>query len=176
MGHRARVPRNPRKIRSELVAVRFGQNLARARRREGLSQEALGVRASLHRTEIGLLEHGRRVARIDTLIQIAGAMSIDPTELLEGIYWTGGEPARGTFSVSPLEGPPSPGDEEDGEKDEEDGASGEGGGSGEGEAAEEGEDSEEGEAADGGGGEGEEVRTDELEGGAEEDGAEEDPG
>jgi transcriptional regulator with XRE-family HTH domain len=82
-------------MRSEAVAVRFGQNLRRHRRRADLSQEELGARASLHRTEIGLLEHGMRVARVDTLIQLAGAMSIEPAELLEGIHWTVGEPSRG---------------------------------------------------------------------------------
>lgn len=95
-----RVHAGERKARSEGVAIRFGQNLARARRRAALSQEELGVRASLHRTEIGLLEHGRRVARIDTLIQIAGALSVDPAELLEGIFWNAGDTASGRFSIS----------------------------------------------------------------------------
>jgi transcriptional regulator with XRE-family HTH domain len=89
-----------RRARSEEFAIRFGQNLARARRRAGLSQEELGLRASLHRTEIGLLEHGKRIARIDTLVQLAGAMSIPPSELLEGIYWTAGDNKRGQFSFS----------------------------------------------------------------------------
>ena len=53
------------------------ENLARCRNRADLSQEELGVRASLHRTEIGLLERGMRVARIDTLIKLAGALG-DP--------------------------------------------------------------------------------------------------
>lgn len=54
---------------SGIVAGRLGENLHRVRRREGLSQERLAVRASLHRTEIGLLEKGERVCRIDTLIR-----------------------------------------------------------------------------------------------------------
>lgn len=89
-----------RRIRSEEFAIRFGQNLARCRRRAGLSQEELGLRASLHRTEIGLLEHGKRIARIDTLVQLAGAMSIPPSELLEGIHWTAGDERRGQFSFT----------------------------------------------------------------------------
>lgn len=86
--------------RSEEVAERFGQNLLRCRRRAGLSQEELGTRASLHRTEIGMLEHGMRVARIDTLIRLAGAMAIPPGELLEGIHWTVGDPRHGRFSFT----------------------------------------------------------------------------
>lgn len=87
-------------MRSEEVAARFGQNLVRCRRRAALSQEELGARASLHRTEIGLLEHGLRVARIDTLIKLAGAMAIPPSELIDGIHWTPGDPGDGGFSFS----------------------------------------------------------------------------
>jgi len=79
-----------RKARSREVAERLGDNLRRTRRRAGLSQEQVAIRASLHRTEIGLLERGGRVARVDTLIQLAGAMSVHPAELLDGIGWTPG--------------------------------------------------------------------------------------
>jgi transcriptional regulator with XRE-family HTH domain len=90
-----------KKKRSEEVAVHFGKNLARARRQADLSQEELGRRASLHRTEIGMLEHGQRVARIDTVTKLAGAMAIEPQELLEGIHWTPSEDSGGGFSFSP---------------------------------------------------------------------------
>jgi transcriptional regulator with XRE-family HTH domain len=79
------------------VAERFGENLRRARRRAGLSQEQVAVRASLHRTEVGLLERGGRVARIDTLVQLAGAISVDSSELLAGIAWTPGDIQGGSF-------------------------------------------------------------------------------
>lgn len=80
------------------VAERFGENLRRIRRREGLSQEQLAVRASLHRTAIGLLENGQRVCRTDTLIRLAGAMAIRPEELLDGIAWVGGPEPKGAFA------------------------------------------------------------------------------
>jgi hypothetical protein len=38
-----------------------------------ISQEELALRSSPHRTEIGLLERGAQVRRIDTLIKIATA-------------------------------------------------------------------------------------------------------
>jgi hypothetical protein len=38
------------------VARRFGENLRRFRKEADVSQEELGLRCSLHRTEIGLLE------------------------------------------------------------------------------------------------------------------------
>ncbi|HEX5608958.1 MAG TPA: helix-turn-helix transcriptional regulator [Solirubrobacterales bacterium] len=88
-------------MRSEELAIRFGQNLRRCRHLAGLSQEELGERAALHRTEIGMLEHGQRVARIDTLIRLAGAMAIPPGEMLEGIHWSVGDPRRrGSFSFT----------------------------------------------------------------------------
>jgi transcriptional regulator with XRE-family HTH domain len=87
------------RIRSEEVAVRFGRNLFRCRRRAAMSQEELGNLASLHRTEIGMLEHGTRLARVDTLMKLAGALGVDPGELLEGIQWTPGNHAEGTFAI-----------------------------------------------------------------------------
>lgn len=89
-----------KKKRSEEVAFHFGKNLARLRRVAGLSQEELGRRASLHRTEIGMLEHGQRVARIDTVVKLAGAMAIEPQELLEGIHWTPRDRVGGGFNFS----------------------------------------------------------------------------
>ncbi len=80
------------------LAERFGKNLRRVRKREDLSQEQLGRRASLHRTEIGLLEKGERVCRIDTLIRLAGAMAVPPGELLDGIDWVPGPETVGTFT------------------------------------------------------------------------------
>jgi transcriptional regulator with XRE-family HTH domain len=88
------------RVRSEEVAVKFGRNLFRCRRRAAMSQEELGNLASLHRTEIGMLENGTRLARVDTLMKIAGALSIDPSELLEGIHWTPGSSAEGSFAIS----------------------------------------------------------------------------
>lgn len=88
------------RLRSEEVAVRFGRNLHRCRRRAAMSQEELGNLASLHRTEIGMLEHGTRLARVDTLMKLAGALSVSPVELLEGIHWNPGNSAEGSFSIS----------------------------------------------------------------------------
>jgi transcriptional regulator with XRE-family HTH domain len=79
------------------VPERFGANLLRCRERAGFSQEALGFRASLHKTEIGMLERGIRLARIDTLIKLAGALEVEPGELLEGIVWKAGDPRPGHF-------------------------------------------------------------------------------
>lgn len=82
------------------VAQRFGENLRRARRRAGISQEVLGIRSGLHRTEIGLLERSARIPRVDTLIKISQGLRIKPAELIEGIEWTPAEdysPGEFTF-------------------------------------------------------------------------------
>jgi hypothetical protein len=55
-----------------------------------------GLRVSLHRTEIGLLE---RAPRIDTLV--AAALAIAPDELIRGIEWTPDAPEPGAFTISP---------------------------------------------------------------------------
>jgi transcriptional regulator with XRE-family HTH domain len=82
------------------VAERFGANLVRARKRAGISQEELGFRASLHRTEIGQLERGVRLARIDTLVKLAGSLGINPGDLLEGLSWEPGGTRLGSFRLS----------------------------------------------------------------------------
>lgn len=87
------------------VARQFAANLRKARRRSGLSQEEVGWLASLHRTEIGLLETGARTPRIDTLVKLAAALGIRiDCALLEGIEWTPGKTETGAFSARPGEG------------------------------------------------------------------------
>jgi transcriptional regulator with XRE-family HTH domain len=79
------------------VAEQFGENLMIFRRRAGLSQEELGFRANLHRTEIGQLERGSRLPRIDTLVKLSGALCVTPSDLLKGIAWTPGGVRAGRF-------------------------------------------------------------------------------
>lgn len=80
------------------IGAQFGDNLKRCRSDRGLSQEELGIRASLHRTEIGLLERGERIARIDTAIRLASALDVPITELVKGIEWEPGSTQAGEFA------------------------------------------------------------------------------
>jgi len=80
------------------VSEKFGENLMLIRRRAKLSQEELGFRASLHRTEIGQLERGDRLPRIDTLVKLAGALSVPPGDLLKGVAWLPGGIRVGRFA------------------------------------------------------------------------------
>lgn len=86
------------------VAQRFGSNLVACRQRADITQEELSFRAALHRTEIGLLERGARLPRIDTLIKLASALEVSPVDLLAGITWRPGESRPGRFEL------PDPGD------------------------------------------------------------------
>ena len=81
-----------------MVARRVGANVRRARKRADLSQEELAVRASLHRTAVGQLERGERVARADTLVKLAGSLGIPPGELLDGLQWEPGGTRVGRLS------------------------------------------------------------------------------
>jgi transcriptional regulator with XRE-family HTH domain len=88
------------------IAERFGKNLVRARKRAGMSQEEVGIRAALHRTEIGLLERGERLPRIDTMVKLAGALGVPPVDLVAGIDWEPGDTRKGNFKVAATD--PSP--------------------------------------------------------------------
>lgn len=67
------------------IREQLGLNLRDRRGRAGLSQEALGALCELDRTEISLLERGLRFPRLDTLVKLARALQLSPSELLDGI-------------------------------------------------------------------------------------------
>jgi len=84
-------------------ARRFGENLVHARRAAGLSQEALSFEAGLHRTEIGALERGIRIPRLDTLVKLAAVLGISVQRLIAGIEWEAPQRGGGSFSVTSRE-------------------------------------------------------------------------
>jgi ribosome-binding protein aMBF1 (putative translation factor) len=95
-------PRIDGRLRDREVAERFGENLSKARRRAGFSQEELGKLASLHRTHIGYIEIGQRLPRVDNLAKLTSALAVRADELLEGVDWIVTTPTRpGNFDVDP---------------------------------------------------------------------------
>ena len=66
---------------------RFAHNLRRRRIEVGISQEELGERTELHRTEISLLERSGREPRFATLLKLCGALSTTPDVLCAGAGW-----------------------------------------------------------------------------------------
>ena len=63
----------------------LGANVRDARRKLGLSQEALAAEADLHRTEISHLERATRDARLATIVKVARALGVPAAELLRDI-------------------------------------------------------------------------------------------
>jgi len=63
----------------------FGRKIFIARRRAGLTQETLAIFAGLHRTEIGLIELGKREAKLITILKLLRALGVEPNDLLMGI-------------------------------------------------------------------------------------------
>jgi transcriptional regulator with XRE-family HTH domain len=78
----------------------FGENLLRIRQARKLNQEALAESAGIHRTQLSLLEGGRRQPLMETLTKLAGALDVPVSMLTEGIVFVPG-PGRGEFQVSP---------------------------------------------------------------------------
>jgi transcriptional regulator with XRE-family HTH domain len=72
------------------MKVRFGRNLARCREGADVSQEELSFRASIHRTEVSLLERGERMPRVDTALRIAGSLGVALDDLVAGLEWKPG--------------------------------------------------------------------------------------
>ena len=82
------------------IAERFANNLIEQRKAAGLSQEELASRADLHRTQISLLETGKRVPRLDTVLKLVGALEVPITTLVEGIAWEPIIRVTGGFRIS----------------------------------------------------------------------------
>ncbi len=82
------------------ISERFAENLARHRQECGLSQEELAARADIHRTQISLIESGKRMPRLDTLVKLAGALGIEPGDLLDGIAWEPTVTTVGQFKIA----------------------------------------------------------------------------
>lgn len=66
---------------------RFSASLRKARRAAGISQQELGDRCDLHRTEISLLERGGREPRLGTIIKLSSALGVAPESLCVGMRW-----------------------------------------------------------------------------------------
>jgi transcriptional regulator with XRE-family HTH domain len=73
------------------IAARFAENLVVLRGRAGLSQGRTAQHSGLHVTEIGLLERGLRLPRLDTIVKLSGALGVEPCVLLAGMKWCLGQ-------------------------------------------------------------------------------------
>lgn len=76
----------------------IGPNLRRLRTRRGLSQERLAQLAEIHRTEVGLLENGKREPKAGIIAKLAGALQIPPGELFTGFEFVPSDSGESHFS------------------------------------------------------------------------------
>ncbi len=67
--------------------ARFAENLIGLRKRAGLTQEGLALRASLSRDAVRKYERQINVPTLDVVVRLAGALSVSPAELLDGISY-----------------------------------------------------------------------------------------
>ncbi len=63
----------------------YAQNVVKARRAQHLTQEQVSDRSGVHVTEVSRIERGLRDPRVSTLIRLARALDVRPSELLDGI-------------------------------------------------------------------------------------------
>ena len=63
----------------------FGEELKKARKESGLTQEKLAARAGLHYTYISLLETNKKSPTLDSLFRICKALGISAASLIERV-------------------------------------------------------------------------------------------
>jgi transcriptional regulator with XRE-family HTH domain len=81
------------------ISDRFAANLVQLRQAVGMSQEELAFRASIHRTQVSLMESGKRLPRFETLVKLVGALEVSPEALMKGIVWEPNVSRAGGFKV-----------------------------------------------------------------------------
>lgn len=87
MRHDGLVMKNPSQKEPELCRV-LGANLRRARLAAEISQEELAALCGLHRTEISLVELGKRQVRIGTALRVVSVLNISLDGLVSGLSWS----------------------------------------------------------------------------------------
>ena len=70
-----------KKLKKEIL-IQFGKNVRTLRLQQGLSQEQLAFKASLHRTYIGMIERAERNITLVNIEKLANALNISISELL----------------------------------------------------------------------------------------------
>lgn len=94
-----------KRINEEEMVARFAANLFWLRTQRRFSQEHLAERVGMHRTQITLLENGRRAPLLPTIVSLAGALKVPPATLFEGISFSPADDGPGRFEVEPIDLP-----------------------------------------------------------------------
>jgi transcriptional regulator with XRE-family HTH domain len=67
------------------ILLTLGQRIRSERQRQGFSQESFAEACGLHRTAMGLLERGKSIPQLDTLLLVAAHLDMTVSELLQGL-------------------------------------------------------------------------------------------
>jgi len=67
------------------VLLALGKRMRNLREKQGFSQEAFADHCGLHRTAISLIERGKRVPSLTTLLTISSGFGISLSELLRDV-------------------------------------------------------------------------------------------
>jgi transcriptional regulator with XRE-family HTH domain len=67
------------------ILVMLGSRIRSLRERKQISQEAFADVCGLHRTAVGLIERGRSIPRLDTLLVISEHLGVAVSEQVEGL-------------------------------------------------------------------------------------------
>ena len=67
------------------VLLALGKRMRELRDKQGLSQEAFADHCGLHRTAVSLIERGKRVPSLTTLLTISTGFGISLSELFRGV-------------------------------------------------------------------------------------------
>jgi len=81
------------------LAKRFGRNVWRSRRRADLTQDELARLIELSRVDIGAVERGERLPRLDTILKLAAGTETSTCALLDGLRWRPGYYVEGDFYI-----------------------------------------------------------------------------
>lgn len=64
------------------ILQKFGDQLQKVRKSQGISQEDFAAKLSMHRNYIGMIERGERNPTVRTLYKIAKALKVTSSDLL----------------------------------------------------------------------------------------------
>ena len=67
------------------VLLALGKRMKNLREKHGFSHEAFADHCGLHRTAISLIERGKRVPSLTTLLTISSGFGVSVSELLRGV-------------------------------------------------------------------------------------------
>jgi transcriptional regulator with XRE-family HTH domain len=69
------------------ILLTLAHRIRSERQKQGLSQESFADVCGLHRTAMGLLERGKSIPKLDTLLLVAAHLDMTVSELLQGLKY-----------------------------------------------------------------------------------------